>query len=67
LPISIQTFREIIDGGYLYADKTSHILRMLRSYKSVFLARPRRFGKSLLLSTIEELFSGRLELFRAWP
>jgi hypothetical protein len=56
--------QKIIEGGYIYADKTGHILRMLQSYQCVFLSRPRRFGKSLLLSTLEELFRGNRELFQ---
>jgi hypothetical protein len=64
LGIQTQTFRETIEGGYIYADKTGHILRMIRSRKSVFLSRPRRFGKSLLLSAIIELLLDRPELFK---
>ena len=47
LPIGIQTFSEIINGGYLYVDKTRYALDMIQNYKHVFLSRPRRFGKSL--------------------
>jgi hypothetical protein len=64
LPLGIQTFDKIIKGGYIYAGNTSHILRMLRPYRRVFLSRPRRFGKSLLLSVIKELFLGRRKLFQ---
>ncbi len=65
LPIGIQTFRDLIAGEYLYVDKTRWIYEMVRSPKGVyFLSRPRRFGKSLLLSTLEEVFSGRRDLFQ---
>ena len=64
LPIGIQTFREIREDGHYYVDKTPHIRRLIDEGKHYFLSRPRRFGKSLLLSTIEALFEGREELFR---
>ncbi|MDR1559537.1 MAG: AAA family ATPase [Clostridiales bacterium] len=64
LPVGIQTFREIIDGNYVYADKTQYIYNLLTNGKCYFLSRPRRFGKSLLLDTIAEVFSGDRELFR---
>jgi hypothetical protein len=64
LPLGIQTFQKVIEGGYLYADKTRHILQLLRSYKSVFLSRPRCFGKSLFVSTIKDVFQGSPELFQ---
>ncbi len=63
LPIGIQDFAEIRTGGYVYVDKTQHIHRFLDSGKYFFLSRPRRFGKSLLLSTMHELYSGRRDLF----
>jgi len=64
LPIGIQTFGDIIEGGFLYVDKTRWIYEMVRYPKGVyFLSRPRRFGKSLLLSTLEAIFQGRRELF----
>jgi hypothetical protein len=63
LPIGIQTFREIRDGGYLYVDKTEQIHRLISSGKYYFLSRPRRFGKSLTLSTIREIFEGSQALF----
>ena len=62
-PIGIQDFRVLREGGYVYVDKTEHIHSILRSGKYFFLSRPRRFGKSLLLSTIKELYSGSRELF----
>ena len=64
LPIGISTFSEIIEGGYVYVDKTAHILNLIENHKYVFLSRPRRFGKSLLCSTIKDVFSGRRELFK---
>lgn len=63
LPVGIQTFSEIIDGGYLYIDKTAAIYRLLQSGKYFFLSRPRRFGKSLTLSTIKSIFLGERALF----
>ncbi len=63
-PVGIQTFSEIIKGNYLYVDKTALIHELVNTNKYVFLSRPRRFGKSLLLSTIQAYFEGRRELFR---
>ncbi|MBC2695822.1 MAG: AAA family ATPase, partial [Desulfobacteraceae bacterium] len=54
LPIGIQTFRKLIDGNYLYVDKTEHIHRLIVHGSVYFLSRPRRFGKSLLISTLNE-------------
>ncbi|MDR2140178.1 MAG: AAA family ATPase, partial [Deltaproteobacteria bacterium] len=59
-----QTFSEIISENMLYADKTEYIYNMVKKCKVCFLCRPRRFGKSLLLSTIEALFLGQRELFK---
>ncbi len=66
LPLGIQTFRKIIDSDNLYVDKTKDIYNLLSSNESnfFFLSRPRRFGKSLLISTLEEMFLGNKELFR---
>jgi len=64
LPIGIQNFREIVNSDYVYIDKTKYIYDLLNSVKCYFLSRPRRFGKSLLLDTIAEVFSGDKELFR---
>lgn len=62
---SSYTFRDIIEGGFLYVDKTRTIYDLVRYSKGVyFLARPRRFGKSLLISTLAEIFQGNKELFR---
>ena len=64
LPLGIQTFSEIIERDNLYVDKTQHIKRLLRTGKYFFLSRPRRFGKSLLLSTIKSIYQGREDLFK---
>ena len=63
-PLGIQTFKEIIEEGYCYVDKTAIIRRMVSKYKYVFLSRPRRFGKSLLVSTLASYFRGEKELFK---
>ena len=64
-PIGIQTFSKIREGNYLYIDKTAYVYRMTHSASGyMFLSRPRRFGKSLLTSTLHSYFSGRKELFR---
>ena len=63
-PIGIQTFSKIREGNYLYIDKTAYVYRMTHSASSyMFLSRPRRFGKSLLTSTLHSYFSGRKDLF----
>jgi hypothetical protein len=63
LPIGIQTFSEIRQGNYYYVDKTAYIIDLINSSKAYFLSRPRRFGKSLLIDTIAELFEGNKTLF----
>ena len=63
LPIGIQTFREIREAGYYYVDKTAHMRQLLDEGKHYFLSRPRRFGKSLFLDTLKELFEGNEALF----
>lgn len=63
LPIGIQTFSEIIEEQYLYVDKTGIAVDLVESGKYYFLSRPRRFGKSLFISTLQALFEGRKELF----
>ncbi|MFN8494664.1 MAG: ATP-binding protein [Caldilineaceae bacterium] len=63
LPISIQDFAELRQEGYLYVDKTEQIYALLHTGKLLFLARPRRFGKSLLITTLRELFRGNRTLF----
>ena len=62
-PIGIQTFSEIIRGGYVYVDKTDLVWQLVHYAKFIFLSRPRRFGKSLLTSTLESYFQGEKELF----
>ncbi|MDQ6993463.1 MAG: ATP-binding protein [Mariprofundus sp.] len=64
LPIGIQTFSNLIREGYCYVDKTKLIYQMVVGGKYYFLARPRRFGKSLLVSTLKSLFKGEQELFK---
>ena len=62
-PIGIQDFMSIRNDGYVYVDKTALVYRLASEGKYYFLSRPRRFGKSLLISTMEVYFSGRKELF----
>lgn len=62
-PIGIQTFSEIRQNGYIYVDKTEYIHELVSSGKYYFLSRPRRFGKSLTITTLQALFEGRRELF----
>ena len=65
LPLGIQTFKDIIDNNKLYVDKTKDIYELLcHNDKYFFLSRPRRFGKSLLISTLEQIFLGNKELFK---
>ena len=63
-PLGIQTFENIRTDGYLYMDKTALVYELVKGGKYYFLSRPRRFGKSLLISTLEAYFQGRKELFR---
>ena len=63
LPLSLQTFSKIIEGNYVYVDKTEHIYRLIQG-DCFFFARPRRFGKSVLCSTLKELFAGNKALFK---
>ncbi|GHT69677.1 ATPase AAA [Bacteroidia bacterium] len=63
LPIGIQSFEDLRSSDYLYVDKTEDIYRLVTSGKIVFLSRPRRFGKSLLISTLGELYKGNQSLF----
>lgn len=63
-PIGIQSFKEIREGNYIYVDKTRLVHTLIESGKYFFLSRPRRFGKSLLISTIKEIFGGRKDLFK---
>ena len=62
-PIGIQDFEKLRKGNYLYVDKTDLIYRMVKEGSYYFLSRPRRFGKSLLISTLEVYFRGRKEFF----
>ena len=64
LPIGISTLSNILEGGFAYVDKTEHVLSLLNASKYYFLSRPRRFGKSLLINTLSEVFSGNEVLFR---
>jgi hypothetical protein len=64
LPLGIQTFTDVIKDNYLYIDKTQHIAELIQGGKYLFLSRPRRFGKSLLVSTLFEVFSGNKALFQ---
>ncbi len=61
-PIGVQSFEDLRKEGYVYVDKTGYIPQLLKN-KYYFLSRPRRFGKSLLLSTLEAYFKGKKELF----
>ena len=63
LPIGIQTFSDIRTQGYLYVDKTAYVWQIANTGKPYFFSRPRRFGKSLLISTFESYFEGRKDLF----
>lgn len=62
--MGLQTFSDIINGGYVYMDKTALVYRLVSKGKYYFLSRPRPFGKSLLLSTLKAYFEGRKELFK---
>ena len=64
LPVGIQTFSNIIEDDMLYIDKTEYIWNMIHLGKYIFLSRPRRFGKSLLVSTLQAYFEGRKDLFK---
>ncbi len=63
-PIGLQSFKEIRNGNYVYVDKTQKIFELISTGKYYFLSRPRRFGKSLLLSTIKEIYLGNKALFK---
>ena len=64
LPVGIQTYSEIVELDCLYIDKTEYIVKMMEVSKYIFLSRPRRFGKSLFVSTLQAYFEGRKELFK---
>lgn len=63
LPIGIQSFEKLRRGGYVYIDKTMHIVQLLEGGMEYFLSRPRRFGKSLFVTTLEAYFRGQKDLF----
>ncbi len=63
LPIGLQDFRTVREGGHIYIDKTEYLYRLINDSKYAFISRPRRFGKSLICSTLKELFKGSRELF----
>lgn len=63
-PIGIQSFDRLIEDGYVYVDKTDMVYSLAKEGAIYFLSRPRRFGKSLLVSTLKNYFLGRKELFK---
>ena len=63
-PIGVQDFEKIRKNGYLYVDKTSLLYQLVKTGSYYFLSRPRRFGKSLLISTLEAYFRGKKDLFK---
>ncbi len=63
LPVGISSFENLIIGNYIYVDKTQYIYNLAQGFNKIFLSRPRRFGKSLLVDTIHCLFEGKKELF----
>ena len=63
-PIGIQNFEKLRMEGYFYIDKTALIYKLVKTGSYYILSRPRRFGKSLLISTLEAYFQGRKELFK---
>lgn len=64
LPIGLQTFRDLVTGNFVYVDKTDIIYELIKKKSVYFFARPRRFGKSLLISTMQSIFEGKRELFK---
>jgi len=64
LPIGIQDFEKLREGRFLYIDKTQHLYRLITTGTAYFLSRPRRFGKSLMISTLECIFKARKDLFK---
>ena len=65
LTSSVYTFQELILGNYLYVDKTDYLWKLVSEYKGIyFLSRPRRFGKSLTLTTLKAIFQGKRDLFK---
>lgn len=66
-PIGIQNFEKIRKDGYFYIDKTAWVYQLAKTGSYYFLSRPRRFGKSLLISTLEAYFQGKRNCSRDWP
>lgn len=64
LPIDLSTLKVMLSEDYLYVDKTEQIYNLIMKGRYYFLSRPRRFGKSLLISTLSEIFSGNRNLFK---
>lgn len=64
LPVGLQTYEKVVEQNCLYIDKTEYIWKMMNISNYIFLSRPRRFGKSLLVSTLQAYFEGRKELFK---
>ena len=64
LPIGIQSIREILEEKQIYVDKTGFALNLISKGKHYFMSRPRRFGKSLFINTLEEIFKGNKDLFK---
>ncbi|MGP1432638.1 AAA family ATPase, partial [Treponema sp.] len=64
IPIGVQSFEVLRNDRYLYADKTAYLFQLVTSGRVYFLSRPRRFGKSLFLSTLSAYFLGKKELFK---
>jgi hypothetical protein len=65
MPIGVQDFEKLRKGDYLYVDKTAFIYQLVSTGCYYFLSRPRRFGKSMLLSTLHAYFAGKKELFES--
>ena len=63
LPVGISSFSKLIENDYIYIDKTKYLYDMINSGELYFLSRPRRFGKSLIVSTLGEIFKGNKDLF----
>ncbi|MBF0362116.1 MAG: AAA family ATPase [Oligoflexia bacterium] len=64
LPVGIQSFEKLIELNCVYVDKTKYFYDLIKSGTTYFLSRPRRFGKSLTISTLEAIFLGRRDLFK---
>jgi len=64
LPIGLQSFSKLREDNYIYIDKTKQALNLIENYQYCFLSRPRRFGKSLFLDTLKNIFDGKKELFK---